>query len=251
MRTTSASGTATPSSQRQPLAAQVQRPRARGARVAVDDRRPTGAAGADLLHQRDRALERDDLGADVGAALEARRGFGLQAEPLARAPDRRRLEVRALEARPSVVAADTSDAAPPITPATACARSRSAMTSMSGSSVRSTPSSVVIVSPGLARRTRISAPARRAQVERVHRLADLDVHVVGDVDDRADRPDAGGLQPRGHPRRRRRRRSRRRPPRRIAGTAPRPRCVTVRRSESPIGHRGQPDRARPGRATAA
>ena len=51
------------------------------------------------------------------------------------------------------VLADTSDAAPPMTPATACALSRSAMTSISGSSVRATPSSVVIVSPFLARRT--------------------------------------------------------------------------------------------------
>ena len=61
-----------------------------------------------------------------------------------------------------VVDADTSEAAPPITPAMACARSRSAITSMSGSSLRSTPSSVVIVSPGFARRTRISPPAIRA-----------------------------------------------------------------------------------------
>jgi hypothetical protein len=53
---------------------------------------------------------------------------------------------------------DTSEAAPPMTPATAWARSRSAMTSISGSSFRSTPSSVLIVSPFAARRTRISDP---------------------------------------------------------------------------------------------
>jgi hypothetical protein len=60
-----------------------------------------------------------------------------------------------------VVASVTSEAAPPITPAIACARSRSAITSMSGSSLRATLSSVVIVSPGRARRMRISGPARR------------------------------------------------------------------------------------------
>ncbi len=36
-------------------------------------------------------------------------------------------------------------------------------------------------------------------VERVHRLAELEQHVVGDVDDVADRADAAGVQPRLHP----------------------------------------------------
>src|SRR5207247_5073472 len=37
------------------------------------------------------------------------------------------------------------------------------------------------------------------QIERVHRLPDLEIHVVGDVDDAADGPDAGGEQTVGHP----------------------------------------------------
>ena len=41
----------------------------------------------------------------------------------------------------------------------------------------------------------------RREVERVHRLAELDEHVVRDVDDRADRTDTGRLQARRHPRR--------------------------------------------------
>ena len=127
-------------------------------------------------------------------------------------------------------------AAPPMTPATACARSRSAMTSMSGSSVRVDAVERRDASRRRARGGRGSrAPASVAQVERVHRLAELEQHVVGDVDDRADRPDAGGLQPRRHPGGRRRRASRRRPPPRSAGTARRPRCVTVSRSDSPTG----------------
>ena len=40
------------------------------------------------------------------------------------------------------------------------------------------------------------------EIERVHRLSDLEHHVVGDVDDVVDRPDAGGREPIGEPRRR-------------------------------------------------
>jgi len=73
---------------------------------------------------------------------------------------------------------------------------------MSGSSFRSTSSSVTMLSPRFARRTRISGPAS-FEIERVHRLADFEIHVVGDVDDVADRPDACGVQPCGEPSRRR------------------------------------------------
>src|SRR5256885_5500604 len=45
---------------------------------------------------------------------------------------------------------------------------------------------------------------QRRDVERVHRMAALDHHVVRHVDDGADWPDAGGLQPRRHPLGRRR-----------------------------------------------
>src|SRR5207302_10918801 len=63
--------------------------------VTVDHRSDRDAR-ADLFHQGDRALNRDDLRPNVGAALEARRRFGLQAEPFAGAPDRWRVEIRAL-----------------------------------------------------------------------------------------------------------------------------------------------------------
>ena len=80
----------------EPRAAQV-KPRGlpRGG-VHVDDGTHRVAA-ADLLHQGRETLKRDDRRADVGAALEACRGLGLEIEPLAGAADRRRLEVRAFE----------------------------------------------------------------------------------------------------------------------------------------------------------
>jgi hypothetical protein len=61
----------------------------------------------------------------------------------------------------SVVDAVTSLSSPPITPATATARSASAITVMRGSSVRDTPSSVTSTSPGCARRTTTVCPASR------------------------------------------------------------------------------------------
>ena len=47
--------------------------------------------------QLDRALERDDRRIDVGAALESRRGFGLETEDLARAAHGVWFEIRAFE----------------------------------------------------------------------------------------------------------------------------------------------------------
>ena len=94
-----------------------------------------------------------------------------------------------------VVAADTSLSPPPMTPASACARSRSAITSISASSVRFWPSSVVSVSPVRAERMCSAGPASCREVERVQRVAQLEQHVVGDVDDVADGADAGGGEP--------------------------------------------------------
>ncbi len=52
---------------------------------------------------------------------------------------------------------------PPMTPAIATARSASAMTVISGVSVREAPSRVTSASPGLARRTTIAGPASFAR----------------------------------------------------------------------------------------
>ena len=62
-----------------------------------------------------------------------------------------------------VVPARISELPPPITPPSAVARSASAMTSMSGSRRRSTPSRVVSVSPGSARRMTSRPPSSRVR----------------------------------------------------------------------------------------
>ena len=73
------------------------------------------------------------------------------------------------------------------------------MTSISASSFRCWPSSVFSASPFCASRTRRCRPASRSQVERVHRVPQLEEHVVGDVDDVVDRADAGRGEPLGEP----------------------------------------------------
>ena len=151
-----------------------------------------------LMHQRDRTLQRDDRRIDVGAALEPRRGFGLQAEPLAGAADGRRLEIRALERHRFGLVGDLG-AAPPMTPATACA-----------SFAIGDHQHVGVERPldAVERRDRFTgagatnpqrAAVERVEIEGVHRMPELHQHVVGDVDERADRAHAGRLEPRRHP----------------------------------------------------
>ena len=57
-----------------------------------------------------------------------------------------------------VVVAETSETCPPMIPAIPVGPSRSQTTTLSASSVRSTPSSVVMRSPSAAARTMISPP---------------------------------------------------------------------------------------------
>ena len=97
----------------------------------------------------------------------------------------------------------TSERAPPITPAIEVGPSASSITHISASSVRSTSSSVVIVSPSRARRTTSRAAGHEVGVEGVHRLPGEQHHVVRDVDDVVDRALAGGHQARLEPQRRR------------------------------------------------
>ena len=78
----------------------------------------------------------------------------------------RRTEVglkQALSSTTDRVEADTSESAPPITPATATGAAASAITSISGVSARSWPSSVRIFSPGAAVRTRMAGPTSRVR----------------------------------------------------------------------------------------
>ena len=87
----------------------------------------------------------------IDAALEARARLGAQAEPLRRSPRCPRARSRPTRAGSRVVAPSTSESRPPMIPAIACgARSASQMRRSSTVSVRSTPSSVVMFSPGVA-----------------------------------------------------------------------------------------------------
>jgi hypothetical protein len=65
--------------------------------------------------------------------------------------------------RTSAVPSATSVSDPPITPATATARSTSAIKRSSSVNVRSTPSMVTSRSPSSARRTTIPGPASRCR----------------------------------------------------------------------------------------
>ncbi len=101
-----------------------------------------------------------------------------------------------------VVPAEISESPPPITPASALPRSRSAMRRSSGSSVRSLPSRVTIFSPGRAVRTTISRAGHLVEVEGVERMAELEQHEVGRVDHVGDGADAARLEPPREPERR-------------------------------------------------
>ena len=171
----------------------------RGRRGAGVDPAPAHGAGANLLDEAAGAGQRLGRGGKVGAALEAIRRLGGQAEPLAGPVGSTWARTRRSRARSSSSRPTPRCCAPPMMPASACARSRSAITSISGVSVRFCPSSVVSVSPGPRRADAQCRAGQRRQVEGMQRMAQLEQHVVGDVDDVADRADACGREPLGQP----------------------------------------------------
>ena len=77
----------------------------------------------------------------------------------------------------------------------AATRSASQISRSSRCSVRSTPSSVVIFSPSFGEPHDDAAPREPVEVERVQRAAAFEHHVVGDVDDVADRAHAREHEP--------------------------------------------------------
>ncbi len=74
-----------------------------------------------------------------------------------------------------VVPSDTSERAPPITPAIEVGPSASAISTISESSVRVWPSSVVSCSPSAARRTVSSPPATRSRSNACSGLPDSSI----------------------------------------------------------------------------
>ena len=135
--------------------------------------------------------------------------FSNRAEASLRSPSR--VEVRwmlgpfqvAASISTLVVASETSERAPPITPAIEVGPSSSQITTTSPSSRRSSPSERGD-RLALARRGAPAAarPLTCRQVEGVQRLAGQQHHVVGDVDHVGDGALAGGHQARLQPRRR-------------------------------------------------
>ena len=124
--------------------------------------RPARSSGES---SRSRARKRAAAGEPIaGSTPRSKRREASVASPSRWAPRRtRRGSNHAHSSRIDVVASVTSLSAPPMMPASATTRSRSAIASTSGSSVRGLPSSVVMVSPGRARRTRIAPPWSRAR----------------------------------------------------------------------------------------
>ena len=94
---------------------------------------------------------------------------------------------------------------PPMTPASPTGPVASAMTSVVRIERDLAPVEQLQLLAG-ARVAHLDVPAQAPQVVGVQRLAELEHHVVRDVDDGADRPQARAAQALAHPQRRARRR---------------------------------------------
>ncbi len=155
-------------------------------------------AGPGVLQQRERALDRADRRGEVGSALEPRGGFGLEAEALAGRAHGRRLKPGALERDAFGRGRDLR------VPAAHHAGQRHGAFAIGDDQHRVVERARLPVERRelLARARAAHAdlrPAELLDVERVHRMAHLEHHVVGDVDDVVDGPDADGREPRREP----------------------------------------------------
>ena len=126
----------------------------------------------------------------IDAALEAVRGIGMQAQLARAAHDRRRREVRGLQ---EDVAGGVGDARVEAAHHAGHAPAPSARRRSARSPRRASPRGRRAASASRRRaawRTTMS-PCKRVVVERMHRLAQFEHHVLGDVDHAADRAQAG------------------------------------------------------------
>ena len=157
-----------------------------------------GLAGANLLEQLAGARHRPRRCRDIHAAFEARGGVSLQPERLAGGAHRRRLEVRrfkddALRAGRHFRIRAAHDAADRL-------RLRGVSNHQHAGRER-THLAVERLDrfTGLRLPDHDGAATKLGEVEGVHRLSEFEQHVVGDVNDVADRADAAGgeavLQP--------------------------------------------------------
>ncbi len=171
---------------------------ARPRRGIAVDHRPGGPAGANLLEQRRRARDAGRRRLDVAAALEPDRRFGLEAETLARAPDGGWMEAGALQHHPRRRPVDLRVAAPHH----AGHRGRApAVGNHEHVGIERAVDAVERAQDfaGRGAPDHEAAAVEPPHVERVHRLADLQHHVVRHVDDVVDGADAGGLEAGGQP----------------------------------------------------
>ena len=174
-------------SRRASLARHAGRDRFGSGRADTESVMPPSSRPAPIAEQRRApARARPRQCREVGAALETRSTLPSSGPVRGSWPGRRR-ENQALSSAMRVVLADTSEPAPPMTPATATGRSRSAMTSIVSSSVRVAPSSVDDLLAG-ARTPHVDLRTGQLRdVKRVHRMPHFEHHVVGDVHDVVDR----------------------------------------------------------------
>ncbi len=162
------------------------------------------ATRADLRGQVREAVERLRAGCDVGAALEAVRGLRVHAERPGRPPDGERLPPGGLERDECRGVVDLARRA-----AHDPGERERGLAALAGDHADAPRQRALLA---VERRQRLARArpahdervARHArQVEGVARLAELDHHVVREVDDVVDRPDADQLEPVAQPRRRR------------------------------------------------
>ena len=159
-----------------------------------------GAAAHHLQHQRGGALERVARQLRIHAALEAVRGVGVQADAARAADDGRRREVRAFKEHAGGGVGDAR------IPAAHHARQRHRALAVGDHQEAVVERGLAFVEQLEGFAGAAAAYADRARqrvgVKGVHRLAQFEHHVVGDVHQRADRAQAGALEALGHPQRR-------------------------------------------------
>ena len=170
-----------------------------GLRIAIDDRSDR-LGGADLPQELAAPLQGSHRRRHVGAALEPIRCIRAQGEALARASDRHRLEVGALER-------DATGGGVDLRVGTAHDTGHRLRSLGIGNDQHVLGQRPVLAIQGTEALARAGAPdtqlptTQPVEVEGVHRVPQLEQHVVGHVDDVVDGSDAGRLeaprQPRG------------------------------------------------------
>ena len=172
----------------------TERPRGR---ITIDEG-AAGRAGANLREERRGAGDAERRGSDVAATFEANGRLRLEPEALARAADRRGMKIGALER-------DQPRRGSDLRIVTAHhAADRAGVLVVSNHEHVGLERAIDSVEradtlPGPCAPDDERAPGQPLEVECVHRLSDLEHHVVGDVDDVADRADAGGSEAIGEP----------------------------------------------------